>query len=96
MAWNRLQAKGAAAVARALAEPSVALVKLDMSWNCIGNEGAGSIAEAIICNRVLATILLGYNRIGDAGGILMGYGLRRNETLAEVDLEGFFCALSLL
>ena len=43
------------------------LVKMDLGYNKIGDEGAEAIAEALKVNKSLATLVLWGNKIGDDG-----------------------------
>jgi len=43
---------------------NIALEKIDISSNMIGDSGMGEMAQAMGCNRGIETIAIGFNKYG--------------------------------
>jgi hypothetical protein len=50
---------------------SSSLRSLELPRNCIGDVGAGALADLVAASPQLATLLLGYNHIGDQGAVAL-------------------------
>jgi len=50
---------------------SSSLRSLELPRNCIGDVGAGALADLVAASPQLATLLLGYNHIGDLGAVAL-------------------------
>jgi hypothetical protein len=64
------------------------LVKLDLSVNNIGDDGAKQIADALKDNRSLKHLCLLDNKIGDDGAKAIADALKDNHSLKTLDLNG--------
>jgi len=85
---NRIQAKGAIAIAKAL-EKNKTLTELNISWNNIGVEGAKAIAKALEINSTLTTLNISnsYNNISIDGATALADMLKTNTSLKTVDIS---------
>jgi hypothetical protein len=63
------------------------LVKLDLSGNNIGDDGAKAIADALKVNHSLETLYLNDNNIGDDGAKAIADALKDNKSLDKLDLD---------
>ena len=63
------------------------LTSLDISWNSIGNEGAGAIGNALLSNRQLVDVNLAHNEIATIGAVVLGDGMRENSTVITLSLD---------
>ena len=64
------------------------VTSIDLRRNCIGNDGAISLAQALEKNSTLTSIDLSHNEIGDEGAKAIAEALEKNSTLASMDLTG--------
>lgn len=71
---------------REFSEPS--LQRLDLSWNCIHNSGALSLAQLLQVNDSVAVLNLANNGIGSAGAQALALSFQSNETLQILNLSG--------
>ncbi|KJE90334.1 hypothetical protein CAOG_001660 [Capsaspora owczarzaki ATCC 30864] len=63
------------------------LTWLKLNRNCIGEDGARAIADALKVNSTLRCFLLKQNQIGDAGGQAIAEALKVNTRLTDLFLE---------
>lgn len=85
---NFIGIRGAESLAQCLLKfPGVGLRVLKLSYNCIGNEGAAAIAEALKSNYCLEELTLKNNSISD-GLISLGNALEINSSLKRISLFG--------
>ena len=64
------------------------LTNLNMSWNSLGNEGAGAIGNALLTNNHLTTVNLAHNDIATIGAVVLADGIRENSTVKDLTLDG--------
>ena len=89
---NKIGVSGAEALASYLISQSnkgiPSLRSLRLSYNCIGNEGAISLADAISRSTTLLDLSLKNNQIGVTGLVAIGNSLFQNNTLEAISLFG--------
>ena len=99
-----IQDNGVAVICDALVENDV-IEDLDISQNSIGVEGARTLGSFLKANnnRTLASLNLGFNRLGDEGVVALLDGLKSNESLRTLGIgdcnisdEGAIALASLL
>ena len=73
-------------MAEALAANS-ALTSLDLSFNQVGDEGAGRLAEALATNSTLSTLDLRHIQARDEGAMRLAEALVINSSLTEVKFD---------
>ncbi len=73
---------------KALARNNILTLKHFVWHNCIGDEGAKALAEALETNATLTSINLTENNIGDEGAKALAEGLKTNATLTSINLGG--------
>ncbi|XP_069073966.1 leucine-rich repeat-containing protein 71 isoform X2 [Pleurodeles waltl] len=91
---NKIDDEGAKLIGQALSNLKLghkSLVSLNLSYNHIGNEGAGSIAEGLRRNRSLLWLDLSHNRIKDEGAtklaeVLGHFSLTHKEVVEQRQL----------
>jgi Ran GTPase-activating protein (RanGAP) involved in mRNA processing and transport len=72
-----------------VANPRCALECVDLQRNSLSDVGTIALAAALKSNRRLTTLILRFNRIGDAGAIAIGVALHAGSSpLRELDLGG--------
>ena len=81
-----LQSKGASVGAGG--GYSNSLRSLRLSYNCIGDEGAIALAEALCVNTSLLTLTLNNNAIGVSGLVALGNALYKNNSLRRLAIFG--------
>ena len=87
-------ARGAAALAAALLErassgTTSARLRLDLSDNALGDAGAGAIAQALAAPHcALSRLELNNCNVGVRGAVVLAAALRRNTSLAKLQLAG--------
>ncbi|CAE7227928.1 NLRC3 [Symbiodinium natans] len=64
-----------------------AILKIDLGFNRIGDEGAKALGEVLKQNSAITTINLDYNSIGDEGAQALGEGLKHNNAVALINLK---------
>ena len=86
---NNIGVAGAEALGSYLIQkPNNSLEILRLSYNCISDEGANAMAEAISTNRVLAELTLKHNKLHEKGILALGNALYSNNTLQLLTLVG--------
>jgi Ran GTPase-activating protein (RanGAP) involved in mRNA processing and transport len=60
------------------------LLRLDLSWNGIGDSGAAAIAEALKVNSNLQKLILFSNEVGSSGAAAIARALMRHSTLRQL------------
>jgi Ran GTPase-activating protein (RanGAP) involved in mRNA processing and transport len=63
------------------------ITHINLTDNCIGDEGASAISEGLRQNSILHTIGLGNNKIGSTGVIALATTLETNNILQRITLE---------
>eukprot|EP00808_Paulinella_micropora_P020740 g14005.t1 len=81
-----LYSSGASAVARGLQVNST-IVRIDLSFHKIGDEGVKAISLALLVNRTLDELKLLRNNIGPAGAKAIADMLKVNQTLSRLNLR---------
>ena len=74
LGYNKIDASGAAAVGRVLAQNGT-LLNINLEFNDIGADGGKSIAEALPSCTSLRQLVLRGNDIGDDAGVAVASGL---------------------
>ena len=60
---------------------------MDISYNQVGDEGAGRLAEALATNSALTTLYLSENKVGAAGAAKLAEALATNCSLTQVNFD---------
>jgi len=66
---------------------NIFLTELDLSFNYVGEEGAGRLAESLKHNTTLTLLDLEANQVGDVGAIKLAEALECNMTLTSLRLS---------
>ena len=83
---NQIADSGAMAFAQALTSHIMALKKLHLSYNNIGESGAEKLAQALMLNTTLRNLDLYGNEIGKQGAIEFSKALCLNSALKTLDV----------
>ena len=67
-------------------QEQLALKKIDLRHNKIGDEGANALAESLKTNSSLMFLLLSFNQIGPAGEHALLNALKMNSTISSTSL----------
>lgn len=84
LGFNPLGQEGGAALAEAL-QVNTCLSHLNLFSTSIGGSHE-AIARALCCNNTLKELNLGYNLMGDEGGMAMGEALKVNRSITHIHL----------
>ena len=84
---NKIGDGEAEAFAQALKDSNIAIERLDLTHNNIGNVGAKALAEGLKVNKTLTSLVLYENKIGNEGAKALAEGLKVNETLKSLVLD---------
>jgi hypothetical protein len=66
----------------------LAICRLDLGSNRLGNGGAGMLAGCLATDRTMRELSLAANNIGDAGAAALAAALCTNAGLTAIDLSG--------
>lgn len=86
LANNSIGNMGAGALAAVLKEPQTCLETLNLNSNSIRDEGAESLAEALLTSPALTSLQLASNTIGDRGAACVAGALEVNTMLRSLSL----------
>ena len=85
---SRMSETGAEKLAK-LIEANTNIVTLNLTGNkTVGMAGWLAVADALKINKVIKTLSLDYNDLGDAGASLIAEALKENPCVESLDLEG--------
>ncbi|HEY9758970.1 MAG TPA: hypothetical protein V6C97_27625 [Oculatellaceae cyanobacterium] len=84
--YNKIGAEGGYAIADALISEGIALMSLSIKKNSLDEGSVVAIAHSLMYNRSVTQLLLGGNKIGDAGAKEFAAALLKNSTLTELSL----------
>jgi Ran GTPase-activating protein (RanGAP) involved in mRNA processing and transport len=91
LANNRIRKRGASALGRALEHESSAVTGLDLGSNEIGNNGAVSLAKALMNNTAMTSLDLRSCEIHLKGCLSLAEMAQHNTTLRHLDLGANYC-----
>ena len=77
LGYNKIDASGAAAVGRVLAQNGT-LLNINLEFNDIGSDGGKSIAEALPSCTSLRQLVLRGNDMGDDAGVAVAQGVNKS------------------
>ena len=94
---NGISDEGAKELANSIAKTNAPITVIGLSYNKIGDEGAKALANSIIATASpIQTIRLSRNQIGDEGATAIETGLRYNDTITDVRLDGNYVSQSII
>eukprot|EP00755_Sulcionema_specki_P012977 Sspe_Gene.52773::Locus_29220_Transcript_2_2_Confidence_0.667_Length_2241::g.52773::m.52773 len=82
-----LDDEAASEVAAVLVTSGCVLEMLDLSHNCITQQGGVLLADALCYNTSITTLDLAYNKVTDVGAAAFGKSLMRNKVLRNLNLQ---------
>ena len=86
MSENLIADAGICELSAALMSTGTAQEEIDVSMNLVGDEGMGSLSEALEENQTLRRLDLGGNLITNSGACDISRALETNKTLQAIDL----------
>ena len=86
LSWNNIRLDSAVLFAKTLGV-NTSLLKLDLSYNCLSDEGGRAIGEALLDNNTLEVLLLSNNNIGPAASFIICTSVEQNTCLRRLSLD---------
>lgn len=84
--WNSM--RGLAVVEIASGLKTSPLVRLNLAWNGLGENGASVVGGALKENATLQFLDVSSNRVGAVGAEALAEGLKENQTLRSLQVNG--------
>ena len=84
--WNSM--RGAAVIEIATGLRTSPLLRLNLAWNGLGEQGAKVVGSALSENSTLQFLDISSNRVGLQGAVALAEGLRENQTLRSLQING--------